>query len=452
MTNKEKLNILIIDDESDMQETLKSILKKNYSPFSVSSGAEGLKEIKKGNYKLVLLDLRMPEMDGIEALKKIKELDNSIPVIMVTASKDIKSAVEAMKLGAEDYVGKPFEVEELLAVIEKAAEKNKLERENQALREILADSDRYCDLIGRTEKIKKIIGLIDSIAPTDSTVLILGESGTGKEIAAKTIHKMSNRRNKPYIAINCAAIPENLLESELFGHERGAFTGAMDRRIGKFELADQGTIFLDEIGCMSMAMQAKLLRVLEDNLIERVGGAAPVQVDIRVISATNIDFGKHIKEGKFREDLYYRLNVIPIEMPPLRDRKEDIPLFISYFMDKFNKELNKKLKSLNPKAQTILLSYNFPGNVRELKNIIERAAVLAKGDQITEENLFGLNANQTELPVYNKTLKEACEEFERSYITGILRQTNGNQSKASQILNIARSTLAYKLETLGIPI
>ena len=445
-------NILIIDDESDMQETLKSILKKNYSPFSASSGAEGLNKIKKGNYRLVLLDLRMPEMDGIEALKKIKELDNSLPVIMITASKDIKSAVEAMKLGAEDYISKPFEVEELLTMIEKAIEKNKLERENQALREMVAEGDRYCDLIGKTEKIRKIMELIDSIAKTDSTVLILGESGTGKEIAAKTIHKMSSRRNKPYIAINCAAIPENLLESELFGHERGAFTGAMDRRIGKFELADQGTIFLDEIGCMSVAMQAKLLRILEDKMIERVGGSSPIQVDIRIISATNIDFGKHIKEGKFREDLYYRLNVIPIQMPPLRERKEDIPLFISYFLNKFNKELNKKLKGLNPKAQTILFSYDFPGNVRELKNIIERAAALAKGDRITEENLFGLNSNQSESLVYNKTLKEACEEFEKSYIAGILRQTNGNQSKASQILNIARSTLAYKLEMLGIPI
>jgi len=445
-----KLNILIIDDEADMRETLKSILKKNYSPASASSGAEGLKQIKEGNYKLVLLDLKMPEMDGIATLKEIKEIDNSLPVIMVTASKDIKSAVEAMKLGAEDYIGKPFEVEELLAVIEKAIEKKQLESENRALREILKDSDRYCDLIGKTEKIRKIMGLIDKIAPTDSTVMILGESGTGKEIAAKTIHKMSGRKNRPYIAINCAAIPENLLESELFGHERGSFTGAMERRIGKFELADQGTIFLDEIGCMSMAMQAKLLRILEDQLIERVGGTAPIKVDLRIISATNIDFEKHIKEGKFREDLYYRLNVIPIKMPPLRERKDDLPLFISYFLDKFNKDFNKKIKGLDPKAQSILLSYDFPGNVRELKNIIERAAALASGSEIIEEDLFGLNAAPPEMLIYNKTLKDACEEFEKSYLIGILKQTKGNQTKASQILNVARTTLTSKIEALGI--
>jgi len=448
MAKEEKLNVLIIDDEADMQETLKSILKKYYSPAAASNGKEALKEIKNGNFHLVLLDLRMPDMDGIEVLKKIKELDSSIPVIMVTASKDLKSAVEAMKTGAEDFVSKPFEVDELLAVIEKALDKYKLARENQALKEILKDSDRYCDLIGKTEKIKKVMSVIDSIAKTDSTVLIFGESGTGKEIAAKTIHKMSDRKNKPYIAINCAAIPENLLESELFGHERGAFTGALDRRIGKFELADQGSIFLDEIGCMSMAMQAKLLRVLEDKKIERVGGTAPVQVDARIISATNIDFAKAIKEGKFREDLYYRLNVIPIQMPALRERKEDIPLFIAYFLDNFNKELNKKIKGLSAGAQSLLMAYDFPGNVRELKNIIERAVALSKGDQITEENLFGLGAGQS--TVMNKTLKDACEEFERNYIMGILKDADYNQTKTSKILNIARTTLASRMKALNI--
>ncbi|MFA4966761.1 MAG: sigma-54 dependent transcriptional regulator [Candidatus Margulisiibacteriota bacterium] len=448
MAKEEKLNVLIIDDESDMQETLKSILKKNYSPVAASNGKEGLKELKNGNFHLVLLDLRMPEMDGIEVLKKIKELDSSIPVIMVTASKDLRSAVEAMKTGAEDFVSKPFEVDELLAVIEKALDKYKLVRENQALKEILKDSERYCDLLGKTEKIKKVMSVIDSIAKTDSTVLIFGESGTGKEIAAKTIHKMSDRKNKPYIAINCAAIPENLLESELFGHERGAFTGALDRRIGKFELADQGTIFLDEIGCMSMAMQAKLLRILEDKKIERVGGTAPVEIDVRIISATNIDFAKAIKEGKFREDLYYRLNVIPIEMPALRERKEDIPLFIAYFLDNFNKELNKNLKGLSVGAQSLLMAYDFPGNVRELKNIIERAVALSKSDQITEDNLFGLGSSRS--GIVNKTLKDACEEFEKSYILGILKENNNNQTQTSKVLNIARTTLASRMKALDI--
>ncbi|KAF0134244.1 MAG: hypothetical protein FD145_756 [Candidatus Saganbacteria bacterium] len=388
MPNKE--NILIIDDEIDMQETLKSILKKKYSPQAVSSGKQGISEIKKKEYSLLLLDLKMPEMDGIETLTKIKELDPQMLVIIITASKDIKSAVEAMKLGAEDYVSKPFEVEELLAIIKKALDKRSLERENQALREIVEEQERYCDIIGNSEKIKNVIKLISNISKTDSTILITGESGSGKEIAAKAIHKLSNRSRKPFIAVNCAAIPENLLESELFGHERGAFTGALDRRIGKFELAGGGTMFLDEVGCMSPAMQAKLLRVLEEKSVERVGGNGPIQVDVRILSATNIDFKKFIKDGKFREDLYYRLNVIPVEMPSLKERREDIPLFISYFLDKFNKELNRKIKNLSPAAQKILYNYNYPGNVRELKNIMERAVVLTNGDTINESGIIGL--------------------------------------------------------------
>lgn len=403
--------------------------------------------IKQESYSLILLDLKMPEMDGITALKKIKEFDPGLPVIIVTASRDIQSAVEAMKLGAEDYISKPFEVEELLVVAERALEKRKLKRENQYLKEVLKDSDSYGDLIGRTPIIRKVMELIDAVAKTDSTVLITGESGTGKEIAARTLHKMSPRKERPFIALNCAAIPENLLESELFGHERGAFTGALERRVGKFELADTGTVFLDEIGCMSPAMQSKLLRILEDRIIERVGGGSPIRIDVRILSATNIDFAKYIKEGKFREDLYYRLNVIPLNMPPLRERKEDLPLFISYFLDKFNKELNKKIKGLTTTAHSRLMAYDFPGNVRELQNIMERAVALSKGDQISEENLFGLSAS---VNITSQTLKAACEEFERSYIKGILSKTGGNQTKAAQILGVARTTLTARLKALGI--
>jgi DNA-binding NtrC family response regulator len=447
---KEKPPILIIDDEADMQETLKSILKKSYAPQAASSGEEGLKEIRSGNFALVLLDIRMPRKDGLAVLSEIKEFDASLPVIMVTASKDIKSAVEAMKLGAEDFISKPFEVEELLAIVEKTLKKRQLEIENKALKEVLAESETYCDLIGKSPQIGKIKELIKQIAPTDSTVLITGESGTGKEIAAKALHKISPRKNKPFIAINCAAIPENLLESELFGHERGAFTGALERRLGKFELADQGTIFLDEIGCMSPAMQSKLLRVLEDQIIERVGGTSPIQVDVRVISATNIDFKKHISEGKFREDLYYRLNVIPVQMPPLRERKEDLPLFIAYFLEMYNKELNKKIKSLTPAAQSLLSSYDFPGNVRELRNIIERAVALCRGDLIAEENLLGLTVSAEPTLSIAKTLKDACDEFERNYIRGALKAVGGNQSKAAQALGVARTTLSSKIEALGV--
>jgi len=445
--SKEKPAVLVIDDEEDLRLTLSSILKKDYSPQLAASGKEGLKLLKGRSFALVLLDIRMPEMDGLTVLKKIKEMDNSLPVIMVTASQDVKSAVEAMKAGAEDFISKPFEVEELLAVIEKVVEKSKLRKENQYLKEVLKDAESYGDLIGQTPQIKKIMSLISQVAITDSTILITGESGTGKEIAAKAIHKLSKRKNGPFVALNCGAIPENLLESELFGHERGAFTGALDRRIGKFELSDGGTIFLDEIGTMSAGMQSKLLRVLEDHKIERVGGGSPIEVDVRVLAATNIDFPKHIREGKFREDLYYRLNVIPLHMPPLRERKEDLPLFISYFIEKFNRELGKRITGISPEVLAYLKVYDFPGNVRELKNIIERAVALCQGDQLMMENLLTPTASTS---TGAKPLKSALEEFESNYIKAALNETNGVQSLAAKKLGLHRTTLHARMNALGL--
>jgi len=439
--------VLVIDDEEDLRLTLRSILKKDYSPQLASSGKEGLKLLKGQSFALVLLDIRMPEMDGLMVLKKIKEINETLPVIMVTASRDVKSAVEAMKAGAEDFISKPFEVEELLAVIEKAVEKAQLRKENQYLKEVLKDTESYGDLIGQTPGIKKIMELIAKTAPTDSTILITGESGTGKEIAAKAIHKLSKRKNGPFIALNCGAIPENLLESELFGHERGAFTGALDRRVGKFELADGGTIFLDEIGTMSANMQSKLLRVLEDHKIERVGGGSPIEVDVRVLAATNIDFPKHIREGKFREDLYYRLNVIPIQMPSLKDRKDDVPLFAAYFIEKFNKELGKKVAGVSSEVLAYLKSYDFPGNVRELKNIIERAVALCQGEQLIMENLLTPTASAS---TSAKPLKSALEEFEANYIQAALNETNGVQSLAAKKLGLHRTTLHARMNALGL--
>ena len=439
--------MLVIDDEEDLRLTLRSILKKDYSPQLASSGKEGLKLLKGQSFALVLLDIRMPEMDGLMVLKKIKEINETLPVIMVTASRDVKSAVEAMKAGAEDFISKPFEVEELLAVIEKAVEKAQLRKENQYLKEVLKDTESYGDLIGQTPGIKKIMELIAKTAPTDSTILITGESGTGKEIAAKAIHKLSKRKNGPFIALNCGAIPENLLESELFGHERGAFTGALDRRVGKFELADGGTIFLDEIGTMSANMQSKLLRVLEDHKIERVGGGSPIEVDVRVLAATNIDFPKHIREGKFREDLYYRLNVIPIQMPSLKDRKDDVPLFAAYFIEKFNKELGKKVAGVSSEVLAYLKSYDFPGNVRELKNIIERAVALCQGEQLIMENLLTPTASAS---TSAKPLKSALEEFEANYIQAALNETNGVQSLAAKKLGLHRTTLHARMNALGL--
>ena len=366
--------ILAIDDEKDMLTTYESILKKKYQLSLAENASEALTAIENNEPDLLLLDLRMPETDGLELLKKIRPLYPEIDIIVVSASKDIADAVEAMKLGAIDYISKPFEVSELLITIEKALEKHALIKENYYLKEMLKETTSYCNLIGQSQVMRRVFSTIEKVAPTESTILIHGESGTGKELVARAIHQKSRRSDKPFVAVNCAAIPENLLESELFGHERGSFTGAHDRKLGKFELADEGTLFLDEIGCMSAAMQSKLLRVLEHKIIERLGGEKGVKVDVRIISATNIDFQKSIDEGKFRADLFYRLNVIPIELPPLRERKDDTRLLAEYFVKKFNKELNKNITSIADATLDDLVGYDWPGNVRELRDLVRAIA------------------------------------------------------------------------------
>ncbi|MFC1496193.1 sigma-54-dependent transcriptional regulator [Candidatus Margulisiibacteriota bacterium] len=444
--NKNK--VLIIEDDEGMQYTLKTILKKNYSIEVAANGQIGIEKVKKENISIVLLDLRLPDMDGLEILTKIKAFDNQIPVVIVSASIDIKSAVECMKLSAFDYVTKPFEVEELLAVVKKANNLSNLLRENRYLKETLKETEKYSDLIGNSPQIIELRKLIKSVAKTPSTILITGESGTGKEIVAKEIRRHSDRSNRPFVAINCAAIPENLLESELFGYERGAFTGALERRIGKFELANNGTLFLDEIGCMHKAMQSKLLRVFEDRQITRLGGSDPIDINVRIIAATNIDFEEELLTGSFREDLYYRLNVIPINLSPLRDRKDDIPLFINYFIEKYNRVLNKKVDAISKEATKRLLDYFFPGNVRELQNLIERAVVLCQGDTITIEHLWGIgNGIRTEKIGF---LEDACKEYEKKYIQHALHKTRGNKTQAAKILGVARSTLKARIDALTI--
>jgi len=447
-----KFTILAVDDEKDMLKTFQSILRKNYIPLVSDSGDKALNVIQEKNIDLVLLDVRMPKVSGIEALKKMKKAVPDLDVIMVSASKDVASAVEAMKLGALDYITKPFDVKELLAVIEKALEKRSLIRENLYLKEALAQASSYCDLLGNTPAMKKIFETIDIVAGSESSVLITGESGTGKELVARAIHKKSARAGKPFIAVNCAALPENLLESEMFGYERGAFTGALERKLGKFELADGGTIFLDEIGCMPASMQAKLLRAVQDKSVDRVGGTSPVPIDARIITASNIDFKKAIADKTFRGDLYYRLNVIPIHLPPLRERKDDIHLFLEYFLDQYNKTLNKNIKGFEEEAIILLKSYDWPGNVRELQNIVERLATLSKSEVISRreiENALSLSAN-TVLLTENRGLNDAMENFERNYIQQILEETRGNQSHAAKKLGLARSTLISKMETLGL--
>jgi len=445
--------ILAVDDDQDLLQTYQSVLAKKFEVKIANSGTEALKSLNTTAINLVILDIRMPKMDGIKVLEQIKQEDQNIEVIMVTASKDLNIAIETMKLGAYDYVVKPFDVKELIALIEKALEKRALRQENTSLKESLEQATSYCDLLGQSKAMQKLFKTISSVAPTNSTVLIHGESGTGKELVARAIHKKSSRGNKPFIAVNCGAIPENLFESELFGHERGSFTGAMERRVGKFELADGGTLFLDEIGCMPAAMQAKLLRVLEDRRIERLGGEKSIPINIRLVSATNIDFDKHIEEGKFRQDLYFRLNVIPIELTPLRQRKEDIPLFLNYFINKFNKILNKNIHGLEKEAMAQILAYSWPGNVRELQNMVERLVVLSEGEVITKEDLpFSLEIEIEDEPLSPSGLKDALENFEIEKIKTTLADNSGNITQAAKKLKMPRSSLISRMRALGISV
>ena len=441
-----KPNILIIDDEDSMLKTYKALLKNRYDLTLCNSAELGFLAIESHKIDAVLLDYMMPQINGIEVLKKIKESHPEISVVMVTAVNEVGPAVNAIKLGAYDYLTKPFEVEELVSVIEKIIETNNLKKENAYLKQVVDDEFKKFDFIGQSPAIMKIKKEIETIASVDSTVLITGETGTGKEVVAHSIHKLSPRKNNPFIAINCAAIPDNLLEAELFGHERGAYTGATERGLGKFELADNGTIFLDEIGCMSRNMQSKLLRVLETKSFERIGGKTTISSDVRIISATNTDFDQAIKEGKFRHDLFYRLNVLNIDLPSLNERKEDLPLLIDFFIAKFNKEMNKKIKGFTKEALSAIFAHDWVGNIRELKNLIERVIVLGTNNSFVEvENLpFKQSANEI------RPLKEMTDEFERIKIKEALSQTKGNQTKAAELLGIHRTTLVSKIESLEV--
>ncbi len=448
-------SILSVDDENDMLLLYKNLLKENYDLTATTKGADAVKFATEKHFDVVLLDVMMPEMNGVAVLKKLKDLDGSLEIIMVTASKEVKPAVDCLKNGAFDYIIKPFEVEDLLATIKKALERKKMLMENLYLKQALAERMSMGELIGKNEKIRKIYEIIDKISESNSTVFITGESGTGKEIVAETIHRKSSRAEKPYVIVNCAAIPETLLESEMFGHEKGAFTGALERHIGKFELANDGTIFLDEIGEMPLAMQAKLLRTIQEGTIERVGGEKSIIVDVRIIAATNIDIKKAIKDKKFREDLFYRLNIIPIDLPPLRDRIDDIPLFVNYFIEKYNKELNKSVKYITGEALRAFQNYSWPGNVRELENLLERTITLSKDDNIDTGHLPMEFMDQktpgaNELLLGESSLLQALKSYEKKIIMEALKSQGNNQTRAAKALGIHRTTLISKMESFGM--
>jgi len=445
--------ILVVDDEEHMCWALERAMRQEgYQVLTATQGRQGLDLIREEAPSLIILDLKMPEMDGMEVLQQIKEMQPKLPVIILTAHGTIETAIEAMKIGAADFITKPFDLDELKIVIKKALMISQLVTEVSFLRSEL--TKRYGQIIGQSQAMKEVRDLIDRVALANATVLLSGESGTGKEVAAVAIHQASPRRDQPFVAVNCAALPEHLLESELFGHEKGAFTGAVVRKMGRFELADKGTIFLDEIAEMPLNMQAKLLRFLQEKTFERVGGTETLRVDVRVLAATNRNIMEAIGKGDFREDLYYRLNVIPIHLPPLRERREDISLLAEHFLRKF--QPTYLVNRINPAAMEMMAKYNWPGNIRELQNVIERAAIICHGGEIMPDNLpRELHAPQKvvtgNVAVVNFPAGGiSLEEVEKQLIVQALERSGGNQTKAANLLAITRSALLYRMQKHGI--
>jgi DNA-binding NtrC family response regulator len=476
-----KVNILIIDDEIDLCQSLSELLEEEeeYKVSITNNGEEGLTKIKEEIPDLVLLDIKMPGINGIETLEKIKVIDKDTLVIMLTAYQTVDSAIKSMKLGAYDYISKPFNYEELKIIIKRALQTRDLSQEVISLREQLRDKFSFRNIIGRSDKIKEVLYKIEKVGPTNATVLIRGESGTGKELIAKTIHQYSPRKDKPFIAVDCAGLPETLIESELFGHTKGAFTGAVDKKIGKFELAQNGTLFIDEIGNLPVNIQVKLLRVLQEREINRIGEKYPIKIDTRIIIAANTDLEKAMKGGTFREDLYYRVNVFSIILPSLRERKEDIPLLASYFLNQFNPILRKNVRSISKRSTQLLIDYSWPGNVRELQNVIQQAIIMAEDIILPEhlpvylkesiigtdlvsaqvkanENLVGADFMSTlgekgkissaEGFSLKKIINQLSQETERRIILEVLKKTNWNKAKAARLLKINYKTLYLKIK------
>ncbi len=450
-----KTRILIVDDEVDALDLMEELfVKHGYETFTARNGVEALEIIREKEPDIMISDMVMPEMDGIKLLDVVSKKYPDVAVIMITAHGTIETAVEAMKKGAKDYILKPLRLDEILAKVDTISQLKSLIKENQYLREKLSQKYNFSNIIGKNRKMLELFDLIKDIAKTNSTVLITGESGTGKELIANAIHFNSERIKKPFVKVNCGVLAENLLESELFGHVKGAFTGAIRDKLGRFELANGGTIFLDEIGDISANMQLKLLRVLQEGEFERVGGTETIKVDVRIIAATNRDLEDMMKKGQFRQDLYYRLNVIPIEVPPLRERRDDIPLLITHFLTKFTKQFNKTIDVIEDEAMQYLQSYSWPGNIRELENLLERAVVLNKTGRLTLKD-FPHYIVQQEIPPEieidnGHSLTDIVDGFERQIILKALRENNFNKLRTAEKLGIHRSTFMSKLKKYGI--
>jgi len=450
--------VLIVDDEPGVRESLRMVLKEGYEPFAVGSSGEALETLASTSVDVVLLDIVMPGMDGLQLLEELRVRFPNLPIVMLTATKTVKTAVGAMKLGAFDYITKPFDVDELRVILDKATERAELVREVEELRSEVGRRYQLDNIIERSARMQEVFRTVLTVAPLKTTVLITGESGTGKELIAKAIHYQSPRGRRPLVTLNCAAIPETLLESELFGHEKGSFTDAHQKKLGQFEMAHEGSLFLDEIGEMGPGTQAKLLRVLEHGEFLRVGGTKPVTVDVRIIAATNRDLGAAIKDGTFRPDLFYRLNVVTVHLPPLRERRDDLILLIRHFAQSKARDMGIPEKTLKPETVDALLRYPWPGNVRELENLLERLLVLCEGPTIAFEDLPDQIRRSEQDPGTikeqvlegRKSLGTAVDEFEREIILEALGQTSFNQTRAADMLGTTRRILKYRMDKLGI--
>jgi two-component system response regulator PilR (NtrC family) len=451
---KHKGRILIVEDENSMREVLRILLEgESYEVISASDGLKGLSYIDKDIFDLVITDIKMPGADGFEVLKKVKHISPDTIVLMITAFGTTEAAIEAMKLGAYDYINKPFKIDEIRLIVKKALEKKRLSEEVSLLRDKVKITYRLENIIGQSSKMQELFRLIPKVAQSISNVLIIGESGSGKELVAMALHNLSNRKDRNFVAINCSAFPEGLLESELFGHMKGSFTGAMQNKQGLFEIADSGSLFLDEIGEMPINLQSKLLRVLENGTFRRVGGTTDIRVDVRVISATNKDIKEEIASGRFREDLYYRLNVVPIHMPPLRERKEDIPLLVEHFL----KKISDRTRRITPEAMRILIECPWKGNVRELENVVERVALLTEKEEITPAELpneiIGYVEELKEIPELTEEgidLENIMTDIEKKYLLKALEKSRGVKKDAAKLLNLTFRSFRHRLSKYGM--
>jgi len=456
-------SVLVVDDEPNYLVVLSELLKdEGFEVFTAADGAAALEVIRAVDLDIVVTDMQMPGMNGLQLLNKIKEKDENLPVVVITAFAEVDKAVQAMQAGAFNYLAKPFSNDELIITLKKAAQHYSLIRENSRLRDEIKGKNGFAGMVGKNPKMVQVYQLIEKVAPTQASVLITGESGTGKELVAKAIHLNSPRESRPFIAVNCAALSENLLESELFGHEKGAFTGAVAMRKGRFELADSGTIFLDEVGEIPLALQSKLLRILQEKTFERVGGGKTIEVDVRIISATNKDLREEVAAGRFREDLFYRLNVIPIGLPALRDRMDDMQLLVEYFLEKYRRELVKPKLLISPDALKLLMKLPWEGNIRELENTIERAAILCSRDVIEaddvhpdvlyaeEPNPLGQEVDLKMMFPEDAGLNDVLYVIEKKMLTQALIDTDYVQARAAEKLGITKSLLQYKMKKYRI--